>query len=208
LAKRPNRPRAVLRPPPGVPALISFGRFIVASMTDNPFFPKPTPAIAKVEAAVDALDEAETIARGKTSKFAAARDPARNALLTILKRLMAHVQGVADDEPDPVRAATMIESSGFALHRDTTPPRRGFRLKAGRVSGTVLIFVAALAKRVRYEWQWSDDGGNTWHDLPSTLEAKTSVSGLTAGKRYWFRFRGLVNKDWNDWSDPASIIVT
>jgi hypothetical protein len=207
LAKRPNLPRAALRRPPGVPALISLGRSVVASIKDNPFFPQPTPAIVKVEAAVDALDKATTAALGMTSKFAAARAPARNALVSILKRLMAYVQGVADDA-DPDHAVTIIESSGFALHRNTTPRMRGFRANPGRVSGTALLIAAALAKRARYDWQWSDDGGRTWHDLPSTLQAKTSVSGLTAGKRYWFRFRGLVNKAWTDWSAPASIIVT
>jgi hypothetical protein len=69
------------------------------------------------------------------------------------------------------------------------------------------LAVKAVAKRAAYEWQMSVDGGKTWVDLPRTLQAKTSVSGLTPTKMYLFRYRAVTNTGCGDWSDPLEFIA-
>jgi hypothetical protein len=67
------------------------------------------------------------------------------------------------------------------------------------VSGSVRLVAKAVAKVASYEWQLSKDAGNTWVDLPTTLQAKATVSGLTPGVTYGFRFRAIMRPRVADW---------
>ena len=42
---------------------------------------------------------------------------------------------------------------------------------------------------------------------PSTLQAKTTVTGLTAGTTVAFRFKSVVKAGESDWSPPVAILV-
>jgi len=43
--------------------------------------------------------------------------------------------------------------------------------------------------------------------MPSTLQAKTTLSGLTPGATVMFRSRGVTLTGEGDWSQPTSIVV-
>jgi hypothetical protein len=77
----------------------------------------------------------------------------------------------------------------------------------GRVSGSVRLVVKAVAKVASYQWQLSKDAGKTWLDLPKTLQAKTTVTQLTPGMTYGFRFRALTRRGVGDWCEPVSYMV-
>lgn len=64
-----------------------------------------------------------------------------------------------------------------------------------------------MAHRSFYEWQYSTDGGHTWVVVPSTLQARTTVSGLTPGATVQFRVRPVTKTGEGDWSQPTSLIV-
>jgi len=49
--------------------------------------------------------------------------------------------------------------------------------------------------------------GTTWTDLPSTLKAKTTVSGLTVDVRTYFRFRAITPSGTGSWTAAVSIVV-
>jgi hypothetical protein len=51
------------------------------------------------------------------------------------------------------------------------------------------------------------DGGKTWIQLPSTMKAKTTVSGIAPGTSPQFRFRILTKAGEGDWSQPISLLV-
>jgi hypothetical protein len=74
------------------------------------------------------------------------------------------------------------------------------------VSGTVNLIAKAAARSAAYEWQYSIDQ-KAWTTLPLTLQAKTGVSGLTAGTTYYFRVQPVVRSGAENWSQQVSLLV-
>jgi hypothetical protein len=195
-----NQVRASLDLPEQVPALVTKAYAIVGRMEDNPSFPDPVPPLTQVRASIDALYQAEAAALSRTVGLKAVRDAALRRAKSLLNRLRAYVQGVADDNPGS--AVAIIEGAGMSAVVAVTRGKAVFAVYAGRVSGMVRLSAKAVAKEARYFWQVSADGGLTWKDLPSTLQSSTEVSGLEHGKTYRFRFRATSRKLSTNWCDP------
>ncbi len=122
-----------------------------------------------------------------------------------MTRLKAHVQGVADDDPD--NAGSIIESAGMSVQPKGPGAKPLLTARRGAVQGSVVLAAKAAAKVATYLWQMSDDGGKTWTDLPNTLQAKTKVSSLVPGRTYAFRYRVLTRRGTSDAIDPVLIIA-
>ena len=58
---------------------------------------------------------------------------------------------------------------------------RVFGAKPGTITGTAKLVTASAGHRASYEWEYSTDGGKAWVTAPATLQAKTTVTGLTPG---------------------------
>ena len=196
---------AAVYPPENTGALVILATAIVDKIDGNAHFPNPVPALAKVKEAIDALQEAEVVSQSRTRGTKEARNEARTKLSSLLTRLRAHVQGVADDDPD--NAGSIIESAGMSVQPKGPRAKPLLTARKGSVQGTVVLAAKAAAKVATYLWQMSDDGGRTWTDLPSTIQAKTKVSSLVPGRTYSFRYRALTRRGTSDAVDPVSIIV-
>ena len=57
-----------------------------------------------------------------------------------------------------------------------------------------------------YFWQFGQDGV-LWTDAPQTLQARTSLSGLTGEQTYWFRVRVMTKGGEGDFGEPVSLLV-
>ena len=77
---------------------------------------------------------------------------------------------------------------------------------AAAATGEVILTAKSAGTRASYDWQKSTDG-TTWTDEPSTLTAKTTVSGLTVDVRTYFRFRAILPSGTGSWSAAVSIVV-
>ena len=204
--KTVSRPLAVLKlPKHQAPLLVAYARSIVLAMTNNPTFPSPQPPLAAVEAAIKALEEAETRTLTGLVGSVAERDEKRAALERVLEQLRSHVQATADADAD--RAASIIEGAGMAVKNKGVAARREFVAKQGPTSGLVLLIAPQAGNRAAYEWQYSTDGMTTWVILPVTVQANTRVDGLTPGSRAHARYRTTTKDGTGDWSNPVSIIV-
>ena len=201
----PHRAVAVMHTPKPVPALITFARAIVTAMTNNPFFPSPVPPLLEVSKAVDDLQAAQTQAQARTHGAVATRTQARLALLAKLELLKAYVQEIAD--ADREKSSGIIESAALSVRKVRSGGKRAFAAKVGAVSGTVKLSVPSAGHRSSYDWQQSADGGKTWQDVTSTIQTKTTVTGLQPGSTYSFRFRAVTKAGVADWSQPVSILV-
>ena len=188
-----------------VSALVTAAKAIVAAMTGNTSFATPDPALAVISNDIDALATAETAAQARTHGAAAVRNDKRAALVTALEQLKAYVQKTVD--ANPANAAALIQSAGMNVKKAAPHPKRVFAATDGAVSGSVNLITEAAARRASYEWQYSTDGAKTWILVPPTLQAKTTITGMTAGTTVAFRYRSVVKTGAADWSQPVQIIV-
>ncbi len=204
-SKTNHRSLVSLHLPEPVPALLTYVRHVVTSMTGNPAFPSTVPSLALVTAAVDALGVAEIAALTRAKGAVATRDEKRIALIALLQQLKATIQAAADANVE--NGASIIESAGVAVRKPRVTVPRVFAIKPGKVSGSIELVAPSAARRASYEWQVSTDGGKTWVELPPSLQARTVYPGLVPGSTVVARYRSVTKTGPSDWSQPASFIV-
>jgi hypothetical protein len=194
-----------LQLPKTIALLISLAENIVLMMTGNASLPNPTPKLAAVTAAILALKTAESAVQARVKGAVATRDAKRADLLLLLTGLKSYVQTCAD--ADLETGASIIESAGMGVRKIPVRAKRVFAVTQGSVSGTVHLVAARAGHRAAYDWEWSVDGGKTWQLAPSTLQAKTSITGLVPGSSVSFRTRATTKAGEGDWSQPIAFVV-
>jgi hypothetical protein len=195
-----HRSLASLKLPRRVSQLVTYAQGIVTSMTNNPHFPSPVPPLSSVASVLADLATAETQALTRVKGAVAARNEKRGALVSSLQQLRSYVQVTADGNPE--NASSIIESAGLAVKKAPDRAPRVFAAKQGTISGTVKVEAPSAGHRAAYEWEYSIDGGKTWVAMPPTLQAKTSITGLTPGSSAQFRYRWVIKTGASDWSQP------
>ncbi len=205
MTKKTHTPIAILNLPTRVQPLITYARAIVTAMSANPHVPAPTPALTVVTAAIDELQLAETAALTRAKGTAAVRNEKRAALVTLLRQLKGYVQTVADANTET--GTSIIESAAIAVKKTGVRKPRVFAAVAGAVSGSARLVAPSAGARAFYEWQYSVDAGKTWAAAPGTMQAKTTIAGLTPGASVQFRYRPGTKSGEGDWSDPVTLIV-
>ena len=204
--KRINRAVVVLKLSKSVPALINEAKGMVTAMTNNSAtFTAPSPPLAALTSAINELEVAETAALARTRGAATTRNDKRAALVQLLEQERTYVQTVADTNME--NGAALIQSAGMSVRKAVVHGPRTFSAKPGAVSGAVKLVAAAAARRASYEWEYSINGGQAWVSAPVTLQAKTTITGLTPGATVMFRYRGVTKTGEGDWSQPTSLIV-
>jgi hypothetical protein len=201
-----HRSLATLQLPNTVPALITYAGSVVKSMTNNPTFPSPTPPLATVLAAIAALQTAEQAALARTKGAVPTRNEQKTVLVGQLEQLKGYVQSVVNGNLD--NGVSIIDSAGMAVRKTPAGHPRVLAAKPGPVTGSVKLTAPSAARRASYNWEYSTDGGKTWVAMPSTLQSKTSVSGLTSGATVLFRSCAVTKAGQGDWSAPVSLIVS
>ena len=201
-----HRTLATLDLPKQVGALVTYTQNIVARMTGNANFTTPVPALSAVTTACNTLQNAETAALARTKGAVATRNEARTALVALLQQLRGYIQSIADGNLE--NGTSIIESAGIAVRKPVVRKPRVFNAAPGAVSGSVKLIAASAGPRSSYEWEYSTDGGKTWVTQPVTIQAKTSVSGLTPGASVQFRYKPVTAKGGEgDWSQPVTLII-
>ncbi|HEY1693011.1 MAG TPA: hypothetical protein VGG39_12665 [Polyangiaceae bacterium] len=201
----PHRTIVVLKLPLSAPALFKVSHVIVTAMTGNAYFPKPTPDLATVTAQITALGNTDAATKTRANGTVQARNDARLALVQSLHMLKAYVQSIADASPEI--AETIIASASMGTRKTPVRTKAPFVAKPGATSGTVVLVAKAAARRASYEWEWSSDGGKTWTGLPTTLQAKTSLTGVAPATNALFRYRAVTLNGEGDWSVPVPLLV-
>ncbi|HEX8794731.1 MAG TPA: hypothetical protein VF765_27480 [Polyangiaceae bacterium] len=205
MTSKTHRLVVVTRFPTSVVALLKYTQALIAALTNNTHFTDAAAVLAALQGAFTMLDTSETTAKTRAIGTVAARDNAKNALLTQLHGAKAYVQQKADANPEQAQA--IIESAGMAVRKTPIRVKLGFTVKPGPVTGSVHLSARSAARRASYEWEWSADGGKTWTLLPSTLQAKTTVPNLPVGTSCSFRFRPVTKTGEADWSQVVTMLV-
>jgi hypothetical protein len=190
--------------PKKVPALISYANSVVTAMTGNTSLPTPAPTLAAVTAAITALQTAQSAAIARTKGAVTARNDKQAALVALLQELKAYIQKTADADTD--NGSAIIQSAGVSVRKTPVRKPRVFSAVQGAVSGAAKLVTASAGPRASYEWQYSVDG-KTWVPALATLQAKTTVTGLTSGATVQFRYLAVTKTGQGDWSAPVSLLV-
>jgi hypothetical protein len=199
-----QRIQVTLKIPTHVGDLKKGGEAIVASMTNNPYFPNVAAQLGTVSASLTVLGDADALTKTKKGTVPA-RNAARANVVTNLHGLKMVVQQRAD--ADPENAAAIIASSGMTMRKVTVHAKAPFVAKPGPVSGSVHLVARAASRRASYEWQWSGDGGKSWTSGATTLQAKTTLTGLPVATSCQFRHRAVTKTGEGDWSQVVVLIV-
>jgi len=205
VTKTDHRSIVVLKLPTRVQALITYAQGIVKALTGNPSFPTVIPSLVTISAAIADLQTAETAALARTKGATVTRDEKKTALLQLLQQLKGTIQTAADANVE--NGASIIASAGVAVKKTVVRSPRVFGAKPGAVTGTAKLVAASAGHRASYEWEYSTDGGKTWVTAPATLQAKTTVAGLTAGTSVQFRCRPVTKTGEGNWTQPVSLTV-
>jgi hypothetical protein len=203
--KTSHRSLAALKLPKQPVALAAFSTSVVKSMTGNPQFATPVPALAEVTQDITDLQTAETQAQSRIKGAVTTRNEKQTALVGTMQKLCAYVQGVADANVES--GASIIESAGIGVRKVPVRTPRVFEATPGTVSGAVKLMAKSAGPRSSYEWQYSIDGGKTWVIAPATLQAKTIVTGLTPAATVQFRYRAVTKAGEGDWSQTVVLLV-
>ncbi|HKR04521.1 MAG TPA: hypothetical protein VJY62_07780 [Bacteroidia bacterium] len=182
-------------------------RTVILNITNHTgFFATPAPPLATVITDTNDLEAAEAIAKTHVTGSAAARDLQYDIVLNDMYGLQGYVQNLADLAADEATAIAIINASGFGLRNHGVRVKPLLSVKHGDEEGAVKLFSKAAGKRASYEWGQSPDG-IAWTDLPVTLQAKTTVTGLTVGSKMYYRVRPVLKDGAGFWSPVVSIIV-
>jgi hypothetical protein len=198
------RVRAVLDAPKNDQALLAFANGVDQKMTNNPNFTSPGTVLTDLSAAATVF-AASIVNLAMQKDAAGARTAAKQTVFDKLDLVKAYVNGVVAGLP-PDQAKAAVESAGLRPKKRSAWSKPPLAVKEGGVAGSVQIVALAAAKVAMYSFEYSTDQ-QTWTACPVVMMSRTTVTGLTVGTTYFFRFRAETRKGLGDWSAIVSFVV-
>jgi hypothetical protein len=193
----------VLSFPRTAAGLILLAQTIVQKMTGNAFFPTPSPPLASVSGAIAAYQSAT--ASSKTTKgLKGQRLATRNALLALLRQLRDYVRTIC--EANPALALEIAESAAMTLKNHVAAVKELISVIQGEPSGTVECRAKAPGIPTNYFWFYSVDQKN-WTAVPEAMKATITITGLTPGQVYYFRYYTMNRRGTSNLSQTVSLMV-
>ena len=190
---------------------------IVTNLTANPNYPEPwavqVATLAQLTTSYSAyLDNYHAAINHDMLKIAL-RNSARLALTEQLKALIPYLEMLAQGDTH------ILATTGYDLRKDVV--RGGsadilaapvdFRVGHGAKSGSFDIHIAKLLGAGSYEVQITENDpsieANWRHAMSSLTSSHILLEGLTPGKAYWVRVRGIGTAGAGVWTDPVNLIV-
>lgn len=201
---------------------IGKGRHYVTSMTGNANFATPNPTLASVTTAVNALETATNNADGGGTELTAIMHEKETALDTLLTKLGAYVEGIAND--DPTDAASVVLSAGMDLKKPAVPvgpvsAPQNLKTNFGIQPGQIKLRCKKSVGTTALIWEMMAGTSPapmaapavTWipvsnANFPSgvTSASKHIAMGLVSGTNYSFRVSAVGAINQSGWSDVAT----
>lgn len=190
---------------------IAKGRHIVTSMTNNANFQTPNPPLTEVTAALDELDKAQAAVQAAKSEVATrvlTQDGAETKVNQMLTQLAGFVESVAGTDDTLITSVGMETKSSRSAPQAPTVPQ-GLSATAGDHEGEIKLSWKAISNARSYAIESSQDPATatSWTHLGVATSASKAISGLTSGKRYWFRVAAIGAGGQSGWSEHATKVV-
>jgi hypothetical protein len=179
---------------------------------DTTRFSAPNPPLATLQAQIVKVEDANKQARAHVHGAVRVRNLERNRLVSMLETECAYVKTLCDASPE--EASLIIQAAGLASAAFPTYEKPLLKVVRGAAPGTVKLAAAVsllMGGRNRksrfFNWQWTTDGGQTFHDAPSTSTSKTMIANLTPLTTVGFRVKITTAMGPGEWSPSVSILV-
>jgi hypothetical protein len=189
-----------------VTELIAFARNIITLMTGNPQYPTPSPTLAAITTAVNALETAvhEALDGGKIA--IATRNAAQAEVLSLLRQLASYVTGNCDAD------LVLLLSSGFEPVKAPSPvgvlpAPENLRASLTGISGQLHLRFDRVANAVNYSVQTAQSPDGPWEDQELSTSTRVLITDLTPGKVYWVRAQANDSAGPSGWGGPANAMV-
>jgi len=176
-----------------------------AMKADTGHFPSP-PMASQLDAALKALGDALTTApNGGPVDRAAVKTAAakvRGLWAQLAKYAQTVLRAIPVEDTPPILADVLLYKSASGAHK----PKPPLSASHGATSGTVVVTALAIVHALTYGFEWSVDQ-MTW-STTTVGQARTTLTGLTPAKVYWFRVRAFLRDGTTtDYVHPVSLVV-
>jgi len=198
----------VAKCPRSVDKLITQVYATLEAMTDNAWFPSPSPDLASVKSKNDDLRDAQNHARTRAAGAVTARNAKKVITVNAYYALRDYVQSVCDANPADSEAICL--SALFHVKKVGGRARKGFSVQY-LVSGTVELSSSVNGRYRFHEWGMSltPNDPSSWYTTPlaPTIKGKTVISNLKRGTEVFFRHRIITKDGPLDWDTVISVFV-
>lgn len=181
--------------------------YVLDKMENNPLFPKPPAALAKLKKAAPVFQIALANALGRDKHMIAIKDEKKDLVLSLLQELVLYVLKVSKGD------RTIILSSGFEPTRERRKTWISPEIEILEVILGGPGIATTLAKGVKgvkgYVHQYTTkepDKNTEWHTEGSSLKKHTFMH-LKSEKRYWFRVVGIGTRKRHGYSPIVSVVI-
>ena len=190
---------------------IARGRQIVTAITNNSSFANPNPPLPEVTSALDDLEKAFAAVQAARSEVATrttTQDNASTKLDQTLTQLAGYVESVAGKDDTLITSAGMETKSSRSAPTVPTAPQ-GVSATAGEHEGEINLVWKPISNARSYVLEYSLDPAtaNSWTHAGVATAANKTITGLTSGKRYWFRVAAIGAVGQSGWSEHATKVV-
>lgn len=190
--------------------LNSFAILVIACLKSNSLFPDLPLTIAALTALQTAFEAAMTAAAQGGPKDTAAKNEARDALVSALRQIAAYVQSLGLDN------MSSVLSSGFDVvvpGNGQTPLDQPVLTKLDNsVSTQLQLRLQAVPNAKAYQVQYGSgvNGSVTWQEAGIFPNSRgIALTSLTPGTVYSARIRAVGGATrYSDWSAPVSLMAT
>ena len=181
---------------------------IVTSMTNNPTYPSPTPALGAVTTAANEFSLAIANAANGGREMTAIKNAKRAVLGALLRELCSYVAVACQGD------MAMLLASGFPIQKPTRTPAGVLPapatpvLSLGARTGELAAVTSRMTNAYTYNWRVALATSPTLYvQTPQTTAARTVFAGLTPGQTYGVEVHAVGSAGPGDWSDATQLMV-
>jgi hypothetical protein len=190
------------------PELNKLTSIIVASITDNTYFPHSEPMLSELNTLqIQHMKAMADAATGDTVKISI-RNDIKVKMISVLKQLGEYVELESKGKMTP------LLSSGFPLLKGGGPvvlsKPTGFRISPGPKNGEILMRVQRVVGAKSYLYQYTRDPltkESVWETETST-RCQHVLSGLPLGVNFWFRMAAIGPRNQIVYTEPLSRYIS
>jgi hypothetical protein len=180
---------------------------IVTSLTSNPNYATPAPALPLITTANSAFAAAIAAAADGGKQATSDKNAKRASLVSLMRQLANYVQGACLED------MTKLLSSGFPVQKpDRTPasiPVTPVTPKVAQgLTGQAIMATKPVDFTYIYNWRVAlASKPDDFVQHSQSTAARTQAEGLTPGEIYVFQCNAVGTAGTSDWSNAGSLMV-